>query len=81
MTLVLTDPLAQPLKTPARQGHANLALLCILDAEIEALRSRIRQRSANAAVVFSLGRADLDRQGGWLHDSLARLQTRRDALR
>jgi hypothetical protein len=79
-TLVLADPVIQPLARPAQLAHGDLALGCILDAEIEALKARLRQRSANAAVVWGLARADLDRQVGWLRDSMAKVQARRDAL-
>jgi hypothetical protein len=79
-TLVRTDPLLQPLRCPTQRDHADLALGRILDAEIDALKARLRQRSANAAVVWGLARADLDRQIGWLLDSMAKLQARRDAL-
>ncbi len=75
-TLVLTDPVIQP----AQRDHANLALRCVLDAEIEALKARLRQRSAKAAAAWGLARADLDRQVGWLRDSMAKLQARRNAL-
>jgi hypothetical protein len=79
-TLVLTDPLIQPVQCPAQRHHANLALRAVLDAEIEALKARLRQRSTNAAVALGLARADLVRQVGWLQDSMAKLQARRDAL-
>lgn len=76
-TLVLTHPVIQPVTCPAQRDQANLALRCVLDAEIEALKARLRRRSASAP--FD-ARADLDRQFGWLLDSVAKLQARRDAL-
>lgn len=79
-TLVLTDPLIQPVQSPADRDHANLALRCVLDAEIEALTGRLLQPSANAAVACGLARADRDRQVGWLRESMAKLQARRGAL-
>jgi hypothetical protein len=79
-TLVLTDPVIEPVQCPAQRDQANLALRRVLDAEIEALTARLRQRSADAAVASGLARADLDRQAGWLQDSVAKLQARRDAL-
>jgi hypothetical protein len=79
-TLVLTDPLIQPVACPPQRDHASLALRAVLDVEIEALKARLRQRSANAAVARGLARADLVRQVGWLRDSVAKLQARRDAL-
>ena len=79
-TLVLTDSVVQPVPRPAQRDHANHALRCVLDAEIEALKGRLRQGSANAAVACDLARADWDRQVGWLRDSLAKLQARRGAL-
>ena len=60
--------------------HANRALGCVLDAEIEALKSRLLQRSANAAVACGLTRADRDRQIDWLRESLTKVQARRGAL-
>jgi len=78
-TIVLADPVIQPVPSPEQRDHAKLALRCVLDAEIEALKGRLRQRSANAAVAFGLARVDRDRQIGWLRDSLAKLQTRRSA--
>ena len=78
-TLVLTDPVIQPAQCPAQRDHANSALRCVLDAEIEALKARLQRGSVNAAV--GLARADLDSRVGWLRDSLARLQARRSALR
>ena len=80
-TLVLTDPVRRPSQCPAQRDHANLALRCVLDAEIEALKARLGQRSANDAVAGGLARAGEDSQVGWLRDSLAKLQARRDALR
>jgi uncharacterized small protein (DUF1192 family) len=78
-TQVLTHPVTQPVPCPAQRDHANLALRRVLDAEIESLKARLRQRSATAAVACGLARADLDRQFGWLRDSVAKLQARRDA--
>ena len=75
-----TPVLTQPVIQPVQRDHANVALRCVLDAEIEGLKARLRQRSANAAVACGLARADLDRQLGWLRDSVAKLQARRDAL-
>ena len=80
-TLVLTDPVIQPVQGPSGRDHANLALRCVLDAEIEALTARLLQRSANVAIACGLARADRDQQGGWLRDSMAKLQARRSALR
>ena len=79
-TLVLTDPIVQPAPRTAQRDHANVALRCVLDAEIEALKARLRHRSATAGVANSLPRDDLDQQFGWLRDSVAKLQARRDAL-
>lgn len=79
-TLVLTHPVTQPVRCPAQRDHANLALLAVLDAEIEALKGRLRKKSANAPFAGDGARADLDRQSGWLQDSVAKLQARRDAL-
>ena len=80
-TLVLTDSVVlQPVACPVQGDHANHALRCVLDAEIEALKGRLRQGSANAAVARGLARADWDRQVGWLRDSMAKLQARRGAL-
>ena len=79
-TVVLTDSATEPTSCPAQRDAANLALRCVLDAEIEALKGRLRQGSANAGVACGLARADWDRQVGWLRDSLAKLQARRDAL-
>jgi hypothetical protein len=70
----------QPVQCRAQRDYANRALGCVLDAEIEALMARLRRRSANAAAAWGLARADLDRQVGWLRDSVAKLQARRDAL-
>jgi hypothetical protein len=70
----------QPVKSPVQRDNASLALGCILDAEIEALKARLGQRSANAAVVWGLARADMDRQVVWLRDSMSKVQARRDAL-
>jgi hypothetical protein len=75
-----TDQLFQPLPCPAQRDHANLALRGVLDAEIEALEARLRQRPANVAFAGGLARADRDRQVGWLRDSVGKLQARRDAL-
>jgi hypothetical protein len=77
---VLPDPLVQSERRLTQQEQANLALGRILDAEIDALKARLWQRSADAAVVWGLARADLDRQVSWLRDSLAKVQARRDAL-
>jgi uncharacterized small protein (DUF1192 family) len=77
-TLVLTDPVIQRAHRPAQRDHANSALGCVLDAEIEALKARLQRGFANAAV--GPARADLDSRVGWLRDSLARLQARRSAL-
>lgn len=79
-TVFLSDPRAEPVRCPERQGHANLALRCILEAEIEALQSRLQQRSAKSAVARGLARVDLDRQVAWLRDGVAKLQARLDAL-
>lgn len=79
-THVLTDPVIQPEQCPAQRDHANLALLSVLDAEIEALQGGVLRRSAIAAVACGLARADRDRQIGWLRDSMAKLQARRGAL-
>jgi uncharacterized small protein (DUF1192 family) len=80
-TLVLTGPVIAPVQVPTRREHSNLALGSILDAEIEALKARLVRRSANASMVWGLARADLDPQVGWLRDSLAKLQARRNTLR
>jgi hypothetical protein len=80
-TLVLTDPVTQPVQCPAQRDHANSALRCVLDAEIEALTGRLLQRSANAEVPWGPARTDRDPQIGWLQDSVARLQARRGAVR
>ena len=80
-TFVLGDPLIHPVCCPAQQDNANLALVCILDAEIEALRARLGRRVANAALVAGPARAELDQQAGWLQESVDKLQARRDALR
>ena len=79
-TLVLTDPVIQPVQEPAGRDHANLALLRVLDAEIEALTGRLLQRSANVAIACGLARAERDRQVAWLRDSMAKLQARRGVL-
>jgi hypothetical protein len=79
--LAHTDPVIQAVVCPAQQDQANLALRCVLDAEIEALKDRLRQRSAEVAVPCGLAQADQDCQTGWLQDSLTKLQARRDALR
>jgi hypothetical protein len=79
--VVLTDPVAQPAPTPGQQEHANLALRSVLDAEIEALKARLGQRSAGAALACGLARADREPQVDWLRASLAKLQARRSALR
>ena len=80
-TLVLTDPVRRLSQCPAQRDHANLALRYVLDAEIEALKARLLRRSANGAVDRGPARADGDDQIGWLQDSLAKVQARRDALR
>lgn len=79
--LVLTNLVVEPTQCPAQRDHANVALRCVLDAEIESVKARLRQRSADAALACGLARADLDRQFGWLRNSLAKLQARRDAAR
>jgi hypothetical protein len=79
-TLVLADQVIQAAPCPAPRDHANRALRYVLDAEIEALKGRLRQRSAYAAIACGLAPADRDRRAGWLRDSLAKLQARRDAL-
>ena len=79
-SIVLSDPVIQSVSCPAQRHQANLALRCVLDAEIEGLKARLRQRSANAAAGCDQARADWDRQIGWLRDSLAKLQARRLAL-
>ena len=79
-TLVLADPVTQTAPCHAHQHHANRALRSVLDAEIEGLTGRLRQRTANAAVACGLAPADRDRRATWLQDSLAKLQARRDAL-
>lgn len=78
-TLVLTDPLIPPEKRHPQSEHASFALRCVLEAEIEALEARLRQRCAIAAVACGLARTDLEQQVGWLRDSVARLQARRNA--
>ena len=78
--LVLIDPVIEPVQCQAQRDQARLALRCVLDAEIESLKARLRQRSGNAAASCGLARADLDRQFDWLRDSVAKLQARRDAL-
>jgi len=79
-TLVLTDPIVQPAPCPAQRDQANIALRCVLDAEIEALKARLRQRSATAGAASGPRGDDMDQQLGWLRDSVAKLQARRDAL-
>ena len=79
-TLVLTDPVIQPVRGPVGPDHANLALRYVLDAEIEALTARLLQGTANVAIACGLARSDLDRQVGWLKDSMAKLQARRGTL-
>lgn len=79
-TLVITDPVTGPVASPDQREHANHALRCVLDAEIEALKGRLLQQCANAAVACGQARADRDCQVGWLRDSLAKLQARRGAL-
>lgn len=78
--LVLTDSVIQPVQSPPQRDHGNIALRRVLDAEIEALKVRLHQRSTNAAVACGLARADRDRQVGWLRDSMAKLLARRGAL-
>ena len=79
-TVVVTNPVVKPGACPAERDHANLGLRCVLDAEIEALKARLQKKSADAAAARGPARADQDRQVGWLRDSLAKLQARRDAL-
>jgi uncharacterized small protein (DUF1192 family) len=79
-TLFLTDRVVQPVPSSAHQDHANIALGCVLDAEIEALKARLRRRFADGAVAGDRARADLDRQVGWLREDVAKLQARRDEL-
>jgi hypothetical protein len=79
-TLVHTDQVIQPAQCPPQRDLAELALLCVLDAEIEALKGRLLKRSPSAAVACGLARADRERQVGWLRDSMAKLQARRGAL-
>lgn len=79
-TLVLSDPIIQPVSLPVRLDHGDLALVCVLDAEINALKARLGRRCANAALVSGQARAELDQQAGWLQDGLDKLQARRDAL-
>ena len=79
-TLFLADQIVQPVPSSAQRDHANLALRCVLDAEIEALKGRLRRRAAEAVVADDAARADLDRQVGWLRGSVAKLQARRDQL-
>jgi hypothetical protein len=79
-TVTLTAQLISPVRSRPHGDHASLALKRVLDAEIEALKYRLRQRSANAAVAWGLARADLDLQVGWLLDSMAKVQACRDAL-
>ena len=69
-TLVVTDPTVQPAPCHAQRDHANLALRRVLDAEIEALKARLRQRSTTAGASSGLPRDDLDPQLGWLRDSV-----------
>jgi len=76
-TLVLTNPVIAAAQRPAHRDHASLALRSVLDAEIQALKARL---SANAAFARGLARADQNGPAGWLRDSLAKLQARRDAL-
>jgi hypothetical protein len=81
--LVVADPLIRPVQCSAWRDHANVALGRILDAEIEALKARLGQRCANTALDWGLarsGRSDMDRQLGWLRDSVTKLQSRRDML-
>ena len=76
-TQALTHLAAQPATFATQRPQADLALRRVLDAEIEALTARLAQWSANAPLG---ARADLDRRHGWLRDSVAKLQARRDAL-
>ena len=78
--LVFTDSVIQPVQSPPQRDHASIALRRVLDAEIEALKVRLQQRSTIVAVACGLARADRDRQVGWLRDSMAKLQARRGAL-
>ena len=79
-TLVRKDPVTESVPCPAQRDQANLALRCVLDAEIEALKDRLQQRSANDGIARESAPADRDRPVSWLQDSLAKLQARRDAL-
>ena len=78
--VVIIEPATQPVECPAQRGQANIALQCVLDAEIEALKARLRQGAADAGAACGPAGADRDCQVGWLRDSLAKLQARRDAL-
>ena len=80
MKTLVTDSVSGPTSCPAHRDAANLALRCVLDAEIEALKGRLRQRSSDAAVASGPARADRECQVDWLRDSLAKLEARRDAL-
>ncbi len=80
MSTLVLEPVIQAAQRPGHRDHANLALRSVLDAEIHAIKNRLRHRSANAAVACGLARADRDSPVGWLRDSLAKLQARRDAL-
>jgi hypothetical protein len=79
-TFVHIDPLIQRMPDPAHRDQADFALRCVLDAEIEALNARLEQGSENVAAVCGLARADLDRAGDWLRDSVTKLQDRRNSL-
>ena len=81
MRSLVTDEGGRSIPRAAQADHANVALRGVLDAEIGALKERLRQRSARPAVENCvLARADLERQLCWLRDGLAKLETRRDAL-
>jgi hypothetical protein len=78
--IVITDPVIEPESSPEQREHANHALCCVLDAEIEALKARLLQRSADAEAASGQDREDQECQVGWLLDSLAKLEARRRAL-
>ena len=80
-TLGLVGQMVQPVSYPVQRDHANRALRCVLDAEIEGLKARLQQRYANAGIGSGVAGVDWDRQVGWLRDSMAKLQARRGALR
>ena len=77
--LVRREPVTEPVACSAHQDYAHLALRCVLDAEIEALEGRLQQASADSAEAGDVAGAE-DCPLGWLRDSLAKLQARRDAL-